>query len=522
MNTRPAPDLHALVELNADGIVVVDGAGTIRFTNPAAARLFGRAEGELLGAELGFPVAAGEGTEVEILRPGGGLVHAELRAAEVAWEGEDACLVTLRDITDRRRAEEAERERIRAEAARAEAEAAARKIGLLADAGAALASSLDYRDALGRVARLAVPFLADYCLVHVQGDGGRMEQVAAVRADAAEGALLERLADAFRGDPASAGSPVAEVVREGRALLRQEAPDALRVPAPFSYMVVPLTVHERTLGALTLVESGSGRRYGPDDLELAGELARRAATAVENGRLFEQAQAANRAKGDFLAVMSHELRTPLNAVIGYADLLQAEVTGPLNPAQREQLGRIKRSSAHLLDLIDEILTFTRIEAGQENVRAEATDLRDVLEDAASSMEPLAAAKGIRLALHRPAEALTLRTDPAKVRQILLNLLSNAVKFTDRGEVQLEGAMDGTGVLLRVRDTGVGIADGDRDRIWEPFWQVEQGTTRAAEGSGLGLTVARDLAALLGGTLSVESTPGTGSTFTLLVPPAPDA
>ncbi|HEV2149740.1 MAG TPA: ATP-binding protein [Longimicrobiaceae bacterium] len=533
MSTRPLPDLHAIVELNADGIVVVDEAGRIRFANPAAARLFGRPEEALLEAELGFPVAAGEGTEVEILRPGGTLVHAELRATGVLWEGEEACLVTLRDITDRKRAEAAERERIRAEAARAEAEASARKIAFLADAGAILASSLDYRATLARVARLAVPFLADYCLVHVQGDDGEVPQVAAAHRDPAGDALLERLATASRVDARNPASPVARVLREGRPLLAAEvAPDeaerarltpeaaeVFRALGPVSYMVVPLTARGRTFGTLTLAGSVSGRRYGPADLELAEELAHRAALAVENARLFEQAQSANQAKSDFLAVMSHELRTPLNAVLGYADLLEAEIPGPLNRAQREQLGRIKSSSGHLLQLIDEILTFTRMEAGQERIRAREVKLDPLLREAGSLIEPLASAKGVRLRVRGPGDGASLRTDPGKVRQILLNLLSNAVKFTERGEVELSAEMDGRGAVLRVRDTGVGIAPEHRERIWEPFWQVEQGATRAAEGTGFGLAVARSLASLLGGELSVESVPGEGSTFTLRVPSA---
>ncbi|HEX8274424.1 MAG TPA: ATP-binding protein [Longimicrobiaceae bacterium] len=528
-------DLRAIVELNADGIVVVDGAGRIRFLNPAAAALFGRGEEELLGEEFGFPVAAGEGTEVEIVRRGGGLVQAELRVARVRWEGEDTSLVALRDVTDRRRAEEAERERFRAEAAREEAETAARKVAFLADAGAILGSSLDYRATLSRVARLSVPFLADYCLVHVQGDDGEIPQVASAHRDPAGDALLERLAETYRVDPANPRTPVPGVLRSGRPLLVSEVPadaaerlapegetrEIFQALGPVSYMTVPLSAHGRTFGALTLATSVSGRRYGDADLSLAEDLARRAATAVENARLFEQAQAANRAKSEFLAVMSHELRTPLNAVIGYADLLQAGITGPVNDRQREQLGRIKSSSAHLLQLIEEILTFSRIEAHQERVRAEQADLDALLREAGSLAEPLAGAKRIALTVRGPGTGATLRTDPAKVRQILLNLLSNAVKFTAHGEVELSGELNGDGAVLRVRDTGVGIAPEHLDRIWEPFWQVEQSATRVAEGTGLGLTVARDLVGLLGGEISVRSAPGQGSTFEVRLPSLSD-
>jgi PAS domain S-box-containing protein len=230
-----------------------------------------------------------------------------------------------------------------------------------------------------------------------------------------------------------------------------------------------------------------------------------------------EAERANQAKSDFLAVMSHELRTPLTAVMGYAELLQMGVPEPLPDPAVQQVERIDQAARHLLTLIEEILTFSRLEANREEVRLQRVDLVEVVREALSFVRPLADRKGLRLRLSAPAEGVETATDVGKVRQILSNLLSNAVKFTRAGEVALEAEAGEGELRVRVRDTGMGIAPGDLARIFDPFWQVQQGNTREAGGTGLGLTISRRLAVLLGGDLTAESTPGEGSTFTLRLP-----
>lgn len=246
----------------------------------------------------------------------------------------------------------------------------------------------------------------------------------------------------------------------------------------------------------------------------------RAQFLVREQEARRDAETANRTKGDFLAVMSHELRTPLSAIIGYQELLADGITGPVTEPQRHQLGRIKVSARHLLELIDEILTYSRAEAGKEEVQYEVTSVNTLVDDAATLIEPLAADKRVSFAVFRLDTPLSIRTDPRKVRQVLVNLLSNAVKFTDAdGAVTLRARRTGDTLELTITDTGIGIEPDHLDRVFDPFWQVEQKATRRAGGTGLGLSVSRRLARLLGGEVVVTSTLGRGSAFTVILPTA---
>ncbi|MEP7087931.1 MAG: ATP-binding protein [Gemmatimonadota bacterium] len=230
-----------------------------------------------------------------------------------------------------------------------------------------------------------------------------------------------------------------------------------------------------------------------------------------------QAEAASRAKSEFLAVMSHELRTPLSAIIGYEELLYDGITGPVNENQRTQLGRIKASATHLLGLIDEVLTLSRVEAGREVTHLERISVFAALQEASAFALPLASEKGIALDVVRAPNDVEVWADEMKLRQILLNLLTNAIKFTDAGSVTLQSRSHGDSVEIIVRDTGIGIAPADHDRVFDTFWQVEQKSTRRVGGTGLGLSVSRRLARLMNGELTVASSLDEGSTFTLRLP-----
>jgi len=230
-----------------------------------------------------------------------------------------------------------------------------------------------------------------------------------------------------------------------------------------------------------------------------------------------EAERANNSKTDFLAVMSHELRTPLTAIMGYEELLSDGITGPVTELQRQQLGRINASARHLLGLIDEILTFARVDVGRERVRWESMSVNHTLGDAAALVEPMASAKSLKLVVKLLNEDQSIQTDGTKSRQMLVNLLSNGIKFTEKGEVLLGCAVSDGVLEVSIADTGVGIAAENIEYVFEPFWQAEQTATRKTGGTGLGLSVTRKLARLLGGDVTVASRMGAGTTFLLTLP-----
>ena len=229
------------------------------------------------------------------------------------------------------------------------------------------------------------------------------------------------------------------------------------------------------------------------------------------------AESANLAKGKFVATLSHEFRTPLTAVLGYADLLNLD--GTLSAAQEQRVARIKAAAWHLVAMVDEVLSFAKLDAGQEVIDHETLDAREIARAARGLLEPEAVAKGLAFALDVPDEVVSVRTDGRKARQILINLCGNAVKYTEAGEVCLRLRAEARRVTFEVRDTGIGIAPEHHARIFERFWQVSGGSTRTAAGIGIGLAAAREYARLLGGDVEVESELGKGATFRLRLPVA---
>jgi PAS domain S-box-containing protein len=241
----------------------------------------------------------------------------------------------------------------------------------------------------------------------------------------------------------------------------------------------------------------------------------------------ERAESADRLKSAFLATMSHELRTPLNSILGFTGIVLKGMAGPLNAEQEKQLGMVQNSARHLLELINDVLDISKIEAGQLTVHCAPFDLSSSTERVLALVRPLADKKGLALRVVASSSVVTVESDRRRVDQILLNLLNNAVKFTDCGEIalsveltELELSADRARpcvVRIRVADTGIGMTDSDMVELFQPFRQLNTGLERAHEGTGLGLAICRRLATLLGGTISVESVLGKGSTFTLTLP-----
>jgi PAS domain S-box-containing protein len=525
--------LHAILTNTSDAIFVKDLDGRYLTINAVGAAALHRAPDEVIGhtdADFLGESASAELREVEaeVMRTGRTnqredmiLVDGVRRwflSSRGIWrdaEGVVGGIVGMAaNITERRRREQAN--------------------SLLAEAGRVLAESLDYRTTLNTVAHLAVPALADWCSVLVRTPDGALETLAVAHADSDREQAAREMAARYPNAP-DTPTGASRVVSTGSSevytdisddLLAAVARDAahlalLRELGMRSAMIVPMRAHGRTLGAISLIAAESGRRFTERDLPIAEELARRSALAIENAELFEAAAAANRVKSEFLASISHELRTPLNAILGYTQLLSDGITGPVNDAQQHQLKRVRASAAHLLGLIDEVLSFSRLEAGREQVALADVDVADALEDAMTIVRPLAAARDLELVLLPvptvDGEPLRMVTDVLKLRQILVNLLNNSVKFTDRGSITLLTRLDGDDVRFSVRDTGIGIPEAHLERVFEPFWQVEQAASRRVGGTGLGLSVTRRLAHLLGGDVTVQSTVGEGSTFDVRLP-----
>ena len=457
----------------------------------------------------------------------------------------DAANTALKEVNEdlERQSEQLEMQVVEMESQAAELEATAedlrssneelnrreRGAKLLSDASRVLASTLDFDKTLEAVAKLAVGDLADWCAVDLAEEDGRVRQVVVAHKEEAKVKWARELNKRY--PPEYGGQRgVGHVIRTGQAEIYPDISDQMLTAAARdadhlaimrelqirSALVVPMIARGRTLGALTLISTAVDRRYGEADQAVAMELATRAAIAIDNAQLYRSALAASEAKSSFLATMSHELRTPLNAIIGYQSLLAEGIDGSLNAAQLAQLARIRAGADHLLGLIDEVLTFSRVEAGKEVVRRADAQLGSIVAEAITMVTPLADSRGLQL--RNETTDARLVTDSGKVRQIILNLLSNAIKFSDRGEIVVRSRLNGESVAISIVDDGIGIAAENLDRIFDPFWQVEQrSTTRRVGGTGLGLSVSRSLARLLGGDVTVESKVEKGSTFTLTLP-----
>jgi len=529
--------LGGILESISDPFVVQDVDWRFRYINSAAAQVFAGAGTANPAAMVGqvvwdlYPQIIGTPIEREMKRAARDRITVEFESfspEQGTWSElrcyplPDGGLATQwKDITARKKAEEAAH--------------------YLDRATALLTAPLDTEQRLNDLAQLVVPRLGDWCAIDVVDEDGEVQQVAVAHADPDKVKWARELNRLYPPKPdAPTGTP--NILRTGLPELYAEITDEMLVAGAInddhlritrelglrSAMAVPLTARDRTFGALTIISAESRRRYTSDDLALASELARRAAIAIDNARQFaaalaaqREAEAANRAKSDFLAAMSHELRTPLNAIAGYTELLAIGVRGPVTGEQRTDLERIQKAQRHLLGLITDVLNFARIEAGHVEYVVEAVAVTTLLTELEEFVGPQL--RSHNLAFHcAPADdpALAVSVDHEKARQILLNLLSNSVKFTPPGgRIDVRCEVAGDRVSLHVTDTGIGIPAERLESVFEPFVQVHRTLKDPTGGVGLGLAISRDLARGMGGELSVQSTVADGSTFTLTLPRA---
>jgi signal transduction histidine kinase/DNA-binding response OmpR family regulator len=410
--------------------------------------------------------------------------------------------------------------------ARATAEAASRRALLLADASQLLATSFDYHTTLSVLCRSLVPRLADFCMVEVLEGDGTLARVGVAHVDP----QLERILQAA---PVGSGGmraehPVIAALTEGTATLAEtvtaemitqivgdDEQRALHdILAPRSVIVVPLIASGQIHGALVLVAAESQRRFDADDLELARELARRAALTVENARLFSEAQEATAARDQMLAVVAHDLRNPLSTVSMGAEVLQEEVT---DESHRTMAEMVHRAASRMQRLIEDLLEASRIQRGRLHLEVRPERIQPLVQEAVSMLGPLAGSAGIQLRADIDPDLPPVLMDGTRILQVLSNLLGNALKFTPEGGlVQIRCDRYGGGVRIEVTDTGPGISPEQIPHVFGQYWQADDSDAR---GIGLGLSIVRGIVRAHGGEVWVESEQGRGTTFFFTLPAA---
>ena len=345
----------------------------------------------------------------------------------------------------------------------------------------------------------------------ITGWNAWLENATGKRAEDVVGRALLEVEPQMR---AIARSAIEQAVNGSTVILSQRLHGfLLEIPAPAGYE--HLTHMQQSVRILPLYDDSDAASGAVAFIQ---DVTERVAHEKELRIAVEMSQSANRAKSDFLAAMSHELRTPIGAMSSYAGLLADGLFGPVGEQQHKQLLRIKTIAGHLLGIVEQILTAARVEAGREQVTLSNVDGISLVRDAILAIEPQVAEKGLVLTVELPAGPIAMHTDEVKVRQIVINLLGNAVKFTSAGSITIRVEQpDAASVALHIADTGIGIGPHDIERIFEPFVQANRSSNRPHEGTGLGLSVSRELARLLGGDLTVKSEFGVGSVFTAVLP-----
>jgi PAS domain S-box-containing protein len=508
---------------NAPGVVwerVIEADGTHRttFVSDQIVDLLGYPLEKWMNSEFGMEVIVEGGVIVEgtpeiahyrMRRADGRTIWTEVRVARKKEGDREVWRGMTVDITARKNAE--------------------RNAAFLAEATEVLGASIDYDVTLEHLAQLSVRELADWCAIDVVEEG-EIRRVAATHRDAEAKAEALRTIRAVDSSKVRTGA-LQRIIATGEPLMVREIdwdafvkayPDEPELMATIrelgtkSYMMMPLPVRGDVLGTITLVSSH--RVFEDEDLQLAKELAHRAAYAIENARLYREAQEANRAKDEFLVTLSHELRTPMTATLGWASMIRGHELAP--ETFKLAIDTIVRSTHAQAKLIDDILDVSRIVSGKLQLNMTPLNVRNVVDAAIDAIRPTVAAKQLELRLSLADVPAIAVADAARLQQVLWNLLSNAVKFTPAGGtvwVTLDDP-DEERVRITVRDSGVGIPRRFLPHVFERFRQADSSTSRSHDGLGLGLAIVKSITEMHGGTIEVDSEgDGRGATFTLTLP-----
>ncbi len=519
--------------ISADAIICVDETQKIIFFNDGAEAIFGYSCEEIMGKPLDMLIPQrfrpthgahvtrfgkagtrarkmGERGQISGLRKSGEEFPADAAISHLDGVAGKVYAVVLRDVTERRRAHENQR--------------------FLAEAGETLASSLGSDDTLRNVTRIAVPRLAEACIVNVY-HSGQVQGIAVAHVDPDRATRIEGSRLEHPINPESA-HPVAQVLRTGQTVLLSAVdPDATHLQEPLTDLVdifgtrpqggiaLPLRARGQLVGVLGLYRQSSG--YSDNDIFLAEELARRAAMAIDNARLHDLVHVGIRARDDMIGIVSHDLRNPVNAVKMLTGVMLDRERHESLPSEIGDYAAIIRQAAEQMDsLIRDLLDVSRVEAGRLQVATKSENTEEMLSDALRTLAPLAHEKSMRLRLTAPDEIPAVMADRERFSQALSNIVGNAVKFSPAGsEIRVRVTLQDNDVVFSVTDTGRGMTPQQLTHAFDRFWQSSR-TDR--QGAGLGLAIAKGIIEAHGGRIWAESIPGEGSTFCFTLPQAATA
>jgi len=537
---------RGLAEATVEGILI-HRDGIVTDANPSLARMFGYELSEIIGAnavdfcvpeqremltekltkEIGM--RSPPPYEIVGLRKDGSRLDVEITARTVPYGSGTMRVAAIRDITERKRLQKQEIELIREQEARGVAQKSEKRAAFLAEASRVLSMSFDYHTTIAQLARLAVPEMADYCAVDVmEGEKGFM-RLGFAHSDPKREEEFRAKLTVFRPEDVSPLHPVMKALIKGEsdiithvtdeglraAITNEEQYQVLRSLEPKSLITVPLIASGKIVGALTLVSSREDRIYTSEDVKLAEELGRRAALAVENARLYDEAQLATKARDDMLAVVAHDLRNPLNTIYMSSQLLMEIVSKVEHPTEHRQVAIVQRAADRMNRLIQDLLEVKRIESGNLALEKRSTDATSVVSEALEILRPIATASSLRLESEVSPDLPPIRVDPPRIQQVLSNLIGNAIKFTPAGgEIVLRATLGEREACFVVADNGPGIPPDALPHIFGRFWQ---GKSTDRRGIGLGLAIAKGIVEAHGGRIWVESQVGAGSSFFFTVP-----
>jgi len=460
-------NLRKVILTSPDGIIIVDRDGVVQFVNPAAESLFGRKAEELLGELFGLPLMKGDVTEVDIVHRGGGPGIAEMRVVETEWDGQGACLALLRDVTERKQAEE-------------------RKIQ----------AAQQWRTAFDSITEMISIHDKNFKITKVN----------------------KALANAFKTEPKELIGKTCYKVFHGAKQPCQNCPHIhtlkTKEPATLELFEPRLGIHLGVSTSPILDENGEVT----SSVHIAKNITERKLAEENLRKANEKLKEYNQLKDEFVSTASHELRTPLSIIMGAIRLVLDEIPGQIVEEQRDVLATAMESVKRLCRIVDSLLSISKIESGKLDLRKTVINICELIQDTISNYKSLAQENGLSLDFEIPQKSVEICLDPDKTKEVLINLISNSIKFTPEGGwIKIICTEEDGEVLVSVQDSGVGIAKEDIPKLFDKFTQFDRKAGPGEKGTGLGLAIVKKLVEMHDGQIKVESEVGQGTIFTISLP-----